>query len=93
MRTEMVHLTNVFVRYCTSARRLGWETADWGLTPGSVSQGQPYKVGVKGECGTGLPGLGDGDIGRTRTQAYDTLVTAANVLDDVAKFQGISFER
>jgi len=85
MRTEMVHLTNAFVRYCASARKLGYDTTDWGLTVGSKTQGNPYKVGVKGECGKSLPGMGDGDIGRTRGEAYDRLVTAANVLDDVCK--------
>ena len=85
MRTEMIHLTNAFVRYCKSARRLGWDTAEWTLTTGSRPQGQPYKVGVRGNCGASLPGVQDGDIGRTRGEAYDTLVIAANTLDDVAK--------
>lgn len=90
MATQMIHLTNAFVRYCTAAKRLGWDTEGWGLTTGSKPQGQPYKVGVRGECGMGLPGMGHGDIGRTRGEAYDTLVTAANVLDDVAKKLGLS---
>lgn len=93
MRTEMVHLTNAFVRYCKSAHRLGWDTAGWTLTTGSRAQGNPYKVGKRAECGASLPGVGDGDIGRTRGEAYDTLVTAANTLDDVARFQGLPFER
>jgi hypothetical protein len=93
MRTEMVHLTNAFTRYCKSAERLGWDVTGWTLTTGSRPQGIPYSVSVKGHAGASLPGVRDGDIGRTRGEAYDTLVTVANTLDDVAHFQDLSFER
>lgn len=90
-RINRNNLANAFVRYCTAAKRLGYDTTDWRLSIGSKTQGIWYQAGITRDAAVRLPGtVGNGKVGETAREAYETLQTISQTLDDVARQMGLT---
>jgi hypothetical protein len=89
-RINLVNLQNAFMYYCAAASKLGFTTTDWHLSVGSRTQGNPYMVYVQDRAVTLPATIGNGTIGRTRREAYDTLQTSARTMEAVARQMGLT---
>ncbi len=86
-RITTEELNGVLGRYTRAVESLGMLPPSGGFQFqwGSKVNGQAYRLYTNG--GSGAPGTANGYLGMTRREAWDTLHTIAETLEDVFYFQ------
>ena len=78
---SMEDVNGAFESFCTVAQSMGIKTDNWVIQEGSATYGRAYRMYRKGDKG-GLYSIlgGDGYLGMTKPEVYQTLQTMLNTL-------------